>query len=151
MKKYKYVFTAFLIVISFYLTDRIMLFIQSKNPIMIVLNEKKDDYFVNPVNAYIEGDKIIPGISGKKVNLQKSFLNMEEFGKFNEIYIKFDKIIPDISLNDNLDKIIVKGNTNKKQVALIINNNLEVKEYLNSKAINYTEVIYLNEELKNSR
>ena len=80
MKKYKYVFTTFLIVISFYLTDRIMLFIQSKNPIMIVLNEKKDDYFVNPVNAYIEGDNIIitggfaqndNGVSASPTNLMK--------------------------------------------------------------------------------
>ena len=92
MNKIKYFVTIVLVVFSFYLTDRVMIYIDSKNPIMKSILDKKDDYYVKAVNAVIKDDTIIPGINGKEVNEYKSFVKMEEFGSFNELYLKYNLI-----------------------------------------------------------
>lgn len=43
---------------------------------------------------------------------------MEDFNAFNEHFLKFNDITPEISLEDNKDKIIIKGNS-KKEVFLL--------------------------------
>ena len=55
--KIKYVLAGILIVLSFYITDKSMIYIRSKNPIMQEIISKQDDYKVEAVNAIIN-DKI---------------------------------------------------------------------------------------------
>jgi len=59
---------------------------------------------IKEVNAYIEDDTIIPGMSGKEININKSFNNMKEYNTFVEDYLVYDNIIPIITLEDNIDK-----------------------------------------------
>lgn len=136
--KIKYILVFSLIVVSFYFTDRVMVYINNKNPIMkeIVLN--KDKYKVEAVNAIIEDNTIIPGVNGKEVDVNKSFSKMENYGYFNELYLQYDVSTPIQSLNDNKDKIIIKGNPKKKMVALVVDHNEEVKNYLKQNNIKYT-------------
>ena len=136
--KIKYILVFSLIVVSFYFTDRVMVYINNKNPIMkeIVLN--KDKYKVEAVNAIIEDNTIIPGVNGKEVDVNKSFSKMENYGYFNELYLQYDVSAPIQSLNDNKDKIIIKGNPKKKMVALVVDHNEEVKNYLKQNNIKYT-------------
>ena len=136
--KIKYILVFSLIVVSFYFTDRVLVYINNKNPIMkeIVLN--KDKYKVEAVNAIIEDNTIIPGVNGKEVDVNKSFSKMENYGYFNELYLQYDISAPIQSLNDNKDKIIIKGNPKKKMVALVVDHNEEVKNYLKQNNIKYT-------------
>lgn len=149
MKKAKYVITIILIVLSFYLTDKAMIYIESKNPIMKVIKDLKDDYYVEPVNAIIKDNTIIPGIKGKEVNEHKSFLNMEDFGSFNDLYLKYNYIYPKISFKDNPDKIIIKGNENKREVSFIINKNDEIKKYFDENNIKYSSLLYITNVIDN--
>lgn len=104
---------------------------QNKSPIMQTIKTIEDAYFVNASNASIKDNYIIPGIMGRMVNATKSFVNMKAFGIFNEYYLIFDDVKPEISLEDNKDKIIKEGNKEKKSVAIILEdgNNI-LKKYL---------------------
>jgi len=131
MKKfYKIIGLTSIMLFSFYYTEKIAIIMQNKSPIMQSINEVADDYTVSATNATIEGNYITPGIFGRMINKTKSFVNMKSFGIFNEYYLVFDKIKPDISINNNIDKIIKKGNKEKKSVAFLLENNQEIINYL---------------------
>lgn len=141
MKKGKYIITVALMILSFYVTDKVMIFIESKNPLMISIMAQKDDYYIKPVDAIIANDTVIPGIYGREVDEHKSLLKMEEFGVFNELYLRYNYLKPSISLDDNKDKIIIKGNNLKRAVSFILNDNEEIKNYFESNDIKYTYML----------
>lgn len=140
----------FLIVGSFYFTDKVMVYINNKNPIMqeIVLN--KDKYKVEAVNAIIEDNTIIPGVNGKDVDVNKSFNKMENYGYFNELYLIYSKSAPLLSLNDYKDKIIIKGNPKKRMISLVVDHNDEVIDYLKQKNIKYTLIGKIEDNIDTS-
>lgn len=140
----------FLIVGSFYFTDKVMVYINNKNPIMqeIVLN--KDKYKVEAVNAIIEDNTIIPGVNGKEVDVNKSFNKMENYGYFNELYLIYSESAPLLSLNDYKDKIIIKGNPKKRMISLVIDHNDEVIDYLKQKNIKYTLIGKIEDNIDTS-
>ena len=147
MKKLKYILTIIAIILSFYFTDKLMILVDNKNPLMQTIIKEETNYNIKPVNAEIKDNTIIPGLNGKKVNRHKSLIKMEEFSKFNEIYLEYDEITPDISLKDNKDKIIVKGNKLKNKVALIVEENTLIENYLNDNNIKYSYITKLNSNL----
>lgn len=140
MKYIKYTLVVILCVFSFYCSDRLILYVESKSPIMKSIKESSASKESSPVNAVINGNTIIPGKNGKVVNERESYLKMNDFGTFNETFFVYDKIKPEISVYDHLEKVIVGGN-DSKSVALISDNE-EVITYLNDEGINYSELIY---------
>lgn len=136
MKKiYKSIGLISIMLFSFYYTEKIAILMQNKSPIMQSINEVEKSYEESAVNATIDGDYITPGIMGRMINKTKSYVNMKAFGIFNEYYLIFDDIKPDISIHDNKDKIIKKGNPTKKAVAILIENNSDIKTYLEQNKI----------------
>ena len=144
MKTYKFIGVIGLLVFSFYLTDLITDIAINKNNIMQTIKKTKNSYVCEAVNAIIEDNTIIPGINGKIVNEMDSFLNMKDFGYFNSNYLVYDDIKPDISIIDNLDKIIISGNKEIRNVSLLINNNVDIMNYLDSKKLDYSKLINYN-------
>ena len=126
---YKMIGLVTLMLFSFYYTEKIAILMQNKSPIMQNINEIEKEYYVEAVNANIDGDYITPGISGRMINKTKSYVNMKSFGTFNEYYLIFDDIKPDISLQDNKDKIIKNGNYNKKSIAFLLEENSSIENY----------------------
>ncbi len=136
MKKfYKSLGLIAIMLFSFYYTEKIAIFMQNKSLIMQNINEIADDYTVSATNATINGNYITPGINGRMINKTKSYVNMKSFGIFNEYYLVFDEIKPDISLNDNKDKIINWGNQSKKAVSFLLKENSSIKNYLKENKI----------------
>jgi hypothetical protein len=84
------------------------------------------------------------------VNETKSYVNMKSFGIFNEYYLIFDKVKPDISLSDNLDKIIKSGSKKKNAVAILIEDNNTIKKYLEENNIPASILINESSYNKNS-
>lgn len=149
MKKVIKVFCIlFLVCFSFYYTEKIAYIMQSKDVLMVKINELKENYNVEYVNAIIDDNTIIPGINGVTVNSKKSYSKMKVLNVFNEYYLEYDQVKPTISLMDNRDKIIIKGNKNKNAVALVINNNKSVKDYLTNEgyATDYQNVCIIENE-----
>ena len=113
-----------LVIFSFYYTNKSIELVRRVDPIMQEINSTKDKYRVESINAKIVNNKMIPGINGILVDEEKSYLSMKQYGAYNEILMTFKEIKPTISIDDNYDKFIVKGNDLKKDVALVfkINN-----------------------------
>ena len=133
MKKYgKYILFSLLVLLSFYTTNKTANLVRNQDPILKEIRnislEKKEDF----VNAVIEDDYIIPGMYGSVVDELKSLSKMKEQDVFNNLYLVSQTIKPDISLSDNLDKIIIKGNSKKQQVSFVIdeNSSKKIKDYL---------------------
>lgn len=133
MKKYgKYILFSILVLLSFYTTNKTANLVRNQDPILKEIRnislEKKEDF----VNAVIEDDYIIPGIYGSIIDELKSLAKMKEQDVFNNLYLVSQPIKPDISLSDNLDKIIIKGNSKKQQVSFVIdeNSSKKIKDYL---------------------
>ena len=102
------------------------------------------EYEEEAVDAVIKDNTIIPGKSGKKVNDRESYLRMNEFGSLNKLFLVFDKVKPNISLYDNLDKYIIKGN-DSGSVSIIVDSN-KYNEFFDKENISYFKVVLSNEE-----
>lgn len=75
-----------------------------------------------PENAYI--DKIwkkTPGRNGLTVNIDRSYEKMKQIGFFDESFIIYDEIEPNIMLDDLPASPIYRGHPKKEMVALMIN------------------------------
>lgn len=120
LKKYvSYLGVLVLACFSFYYTDRAVDIVKRNDPIMKSIVANSENFIVDPVSAIINGDELIVGMNGKKVNIDKSYENMKKINEYNESMLVFDEIIPDISLINEYDKYIVSGNTSKNEVALV--------------------------------
>jgi hypothetical protein len=108
-----------LICFSFFYTDKVMDVALEQDKIMISINNVKDDYREDAIEAIIDNDTIIPGISGREVDIEKSYSNMKSIGLFHENYLVFKDVMPKTTLDDNLDKYIIKANGSKQIISLI--------------------------------
>lgn len=86
---------------------------------MMEISSIKDEYEVMPVNAVIEDNTIVPGLKGRKIDLDKSYDEMRVGGVFREDALVYKDIYPSNTLSNNKDKYIIKGNNNKNKVALL--------------------------------
>lgn len=109
-----------LICFSFIYTDKVMEVISEKDSIMIEIEEKKDNYKVDVKEAILNDNTIIPGITGKEVNVTNSYQNMKELGVFREDLLLFYTTYPKILLENNYDKYIISGNNSLREVSVII-------------------------------
>lgn len=145
IKKYfKYIGLIGICLLSFYYTEQVALYIKNKNPIMQTIKELSSSHNRESINcSIIEDIYIIPGYNGKYVNVDKSFYNMVTT-QYNEELLVFNQIKPNISLEDNKDKIIIRGNHNKQAVSLLFEDiNSLSKHMLNN---NYLVNVLIEEE-----
>lgn len=146
MKFYKIIGIISIVVFSFYLTDFATELAINSNPLMQTIKNNSENYQVSSVNATVNDNTIIPGIKGKKVNVMNSFLNMKDFGSFNINYLIYEDIVPEVSLDDNKDKIIISGNKKIRQISILVKNNDSIVKYLKDNNIVYSYLInYLDE------
>ena len=66
---------------------------------------------INSIDAVVSNNTIIPGISGKEVDVDKSYSKMRRYGKYNEKLLEYSYIKPTVSLTDNIDKYIIINTT----------------------------------------
>lgn len=105
---------------SFYFTEKTAILVRNQDPIMQAIKEASVEMNHEAVNASITKDYIIPGINGSRINEIKSLMQMKENNVFNSLFLVTESVKPKVSLNDNKDKIIIKGNPKKGAVSFII-------------------------------
>lgn len=122
-----------LICFTFIYTEKIINVSIEQDEIMIKLKEIEESYKINPIDATIVDDTIIPGNIGKEINLDTSYKKMKQIGYFENSLIEYVNIYPNISIYNNYNKYIVNGNVSQKKVSLIyiINNNKTLDNILN--------------------
>lgn len=121
-EKIKRIFLIILLALSFYFTEKTAIFIRSKDPIMQGIMEYASNNNYEPVNAVINDNYITPGLIGKRIDEVKSLMQMKSIGVFNKTFLITNDVLPEISLNNNKDKIINKANSKKNAVSFIIEN-----------------------------
>ncbi len=143
-----------IVAFSFYFTDKVSLLVANKSDLMQEIKAVSAEYEESPIDAVIdeEDNTIVPGKFGRTVNNQESYLSMHDFGMFNENYLVYDYVKPEKSLEDNKDKYILAGNKNKRQVSLVVSDNQEIVNYLDSSNRKYNlavdEMIEPNENVE---
>lgn len=143
------IFILVLVLFSFFYTDKVMNFINKKDPLMKEIDSLKDNYKVLPVNAILEDNTIIPGVKGKEVNIDKSYDNMKMSGIFREDYLVYNDLLPSDMLSNNMDKYIIKGSNSSNRVSIILlgdSNNIDkinkdnITVFLNHKDISIDNI-----------
>ena len=119
--KCKIILTILLFLFSLLYLNNAINFIRENDKLMNEIKEKKDIYYQKPINAIITNNIIIPGLKGKEINVKKSYQRMKKINNFQESLLVFNEILPDKSINNNYDKVIISGNPNIKQVSIILN------------------------------
>jgi len=125
-----------LVCFSFFYTDKVMNIINQKDPLMIKIESLKEEYEVEPVNAMLDQDTIIPGINGRQIDVLKSYEEMKSSGIFREELLVYKDLYPSSLLSNNKDKYIIKGNNKENKVSLILI--LNIKDIDNIKDNNIT-------------
>lgn len=116
---FKKIFIILFSCFSFFYTDKVINYINKKDPLMKEISSLKDNYEVLPVDARIKDNTIIPGVSGKTIDIEKSYNNMRSSGIFREDKIIYKYLFPNNSISNNINKFIIKGNSSKKEVSLL--------------------------------
>ena len=107
-----------LVIFSFFYTNKTVSVIKEQDEIMVEIRNQESNYNKEVVESIIDGDSIIPGINGLKVNINKSYNNMKKIGIFNSNYFIYDVIKPKETIK-NKDKYIISGNKKLNKVSLL--------------------------------
>lgn len=108
-----------LMVGSFIYTDKITTASKETDELLLEIKSKKDGYKENATPPIIKDDTIIPGTSGKEVDVEKSYQNMRQVGYFDDKLLVYKKIPVDNPLDKNKDKYVIGGTNSKKEISLI--------------------------------
>lgn len=121
-----------LICFSFYYTDSAVEIVKRNDPIMKEITEVAKDYEESSQDAILINNNIIPGVSGVKVDIDRSYEKMKQYGSFDAGLLVFEEVIPTISTSNTYDKFIIKGNSSKQGISLIfkMNNTSYIDEIL---------------------
>ena len=133
---------------SFFYTEKVTKMARNSDPIMIKINEAKNDIEGSNIDPIINNDEYTAGISGCTVDVDKSYSKMKSIGKYDEDLLVMNEVKTEkISKN----KYIVSGNKKSKNISIIFlidkNLNNELVNYLNTKKINsnfFVSSDYLN-------
>lgn len=142
MKFFKCVGILAVMMFSFYYTERIANLVLENNTLYKEIEEKKDTYEIKSIAAIIEDEYIIPGLSGKVINVKDSYYNMKSLDVFNSYYLKYQDEFPVVSIEQNKDKIIKQGNSSKNSVAIILENDEAIISHL--KGYNFSVLVDVN-------
>ena len=113
-----------LFTLTFFYTEKAINVSIEQDEIMIKIKEYQSTN-INPTNAIINNNTIIPGNIGKHLDINTSYKKMKKLGHFDSSLLTYENIYPEISIYNNYNKYIVKGNTQNKSISLIyiLNNN----------------------------
>lgn len=144
-KFFEYIGIIGICLLSFYYTEKVALYVKNKNPIMKSIKDLKDTLDVGYIDSTIIDDMyIIPGLNGQELNANRSFSNMQEKSVYDKSKLVFNEVRPVISIEDNKDKIIIRGNKEKNSVSLIFENVNNLSKYLHQN--NYKVNVLINSE-----
>lgn len=112
-------FVLLLVIFSFYYTDKAIVLLEQKDPIMKQLKEIEPTYYEAAQDATINNQYITPGYNGKKIDLEKSFQKMKQYGAYNDTLLVFEETKPTISIDEYYDHYISSGNGFTNNIALV--------------------------------
>lgn len=119
-KTFEYFIITFLFIISLIYTNSINNIVKNKDPIMIKIREVSENIKSESVDAIIENDEMVTGISGCDIDINKSYENMKKLNNYSYKMLKYRDLIPSISSINVYDKYITGGNNYNRNVSIVI-------------------------------
>lgn len=104
---------------SFLFTYKVQTTSKITDNLLNEIKSKKDGYKENAIEPYIDDKKIIPGINGKEVDVDKSYEKMREVGYFDDKLLVYKTLYVQNTLDKNKDKYITGLNRSNMNVSLI--------------------------------
>lgn len=139
-----------LICFSFYYTDSAVDIVKRNDPIMKEIIKVSKEYEQSSTDAVLKENSIVPGISGVKVDIDRSYEKMKKYGSFDAGLLVFEEVVPTISTSNTYDKFIVKGNSAKKSISLLfkVKNSSYIDEILETlKAKKIEATFFITEDI----
>lgn len=120
------------LIISMFFTNQSIKIYRKNDPIMKMIEDYSSKYYINSNNALIEKNDMISGSYGREVDVLESYYKMKSYGSYNELLTVFKEIKPSISIDDNYDKYLIRGNGKKREIALmfILENEKNISSYV---------------------
>ncbi len=137
--------TIILLIFSFLYIDKINNILIENNSLYQEILSRKDIYEIDPSDAAIAEGGIMPGVSGKRVNVLESYYNMRSLGVFNSSYLVYKIEKPLVSISDNKNLYITSGNKNKRNISFIIDKNYDIESYIKLNNIRANKLITYND------
>lgn len=120
MKKYfEYIGLFSFALFSFYFTDKVTAYMNSKDPVMKSILEYKEKTLENCKEGYITSDGVVLGLPGREVNARESYSKMQG-EDFNADLMVFDEILCKVNKENTKDNYIINANPSLNKVALFI-------------------------------
>ena len=134
-----------LILFTFFYTSKITTVIKENDDILKQIKEIENQFKIDPVNAIINNNTIIAGVSGSEIDVKESYKKMKKINSFNSNLLVYKELKPEISVLNYYDKYIIKSN--KSFISLVfliekddeINDLLEILDKYKIKATFYTD------------
>lgn len=105
--------------LSMFYTNKSIDVLRNQDPIMKQIKSTNDKYKIDPIDAVINGDEMSSGTYGKEIDYESSYNRMKRYGEYNEALTVLKESKPTISIEDNYDKYLVKGNSKKRSISLV--------------------------------
>lgn len=125
-----------LFTISFLYTEKVINISIEQDEIMIKIKELNNTN-IKPINAIINNNTIIPGNIGKYIDNDASYKAMKKIGYYEPSLLIYKNIYPEISIYNNYNKYIIKGNTKNKSISLIYILNINTLDNITTIAKKY--------------
>ena len=134
-----------LILFTFFYTSKITTVIKENDDILKQIKEIENQFKIDPVNAIINNNTIIAGVSGSEIDVKESYKKMKKINSINFNIIVYKELKTKISFLNYYYKYIIKSN--KSSISLVfliekddeINDLLEILDKYKIKATFYTD------------
>lgn len=96
--------------------------LKEESPLYMEILRQKQEFDEDPVDAKVDPVwKAIPGYSGLRVDVQKSYENMKDKYEFEESKLVFEELTPEVTLKELPPNPIYKGNDKKQMASFMVN------------------------------
>lgn len=119
-----------LILFTLFYSNQITTVMKENDDLLKQIEEIQSQYKTEPINAIIENNTIIAGISGVEIDVKESYKKMKKVNSFNDNLLVYKKVKPNISVLDYFDKYIIKGNKKAVSFLFLIEQNCQIEELL---------------------
>ena len=121
MRKYfEYLGLLVITCFSFYYTEKVTKIMNSKDPIMVNIEEYKEVSYVPCREGYKVDDGVVLGVNGRVVDTNASYSNMQGYG-YKEDLMVFEEVECNVNLDNTRDSYIIKANEVLGSVSLFVN------------------------------
>ena len=100
---------------SFFYTEKAIKIARNNDPIMLKINNAKEDFTINLVEPIINKDEYVSGINGCEIDKDESYSKMKQNGEYDENLLVMKEIK---NKNTSKNKYIINGNKKERKVSI---------------------------------